>query len=297
MKRIVHSVQWDLRRGSLLVFFCLTFGWLGCQPTTLDSPSVVKSSAEAGTPIVIGTTLTIDSEVLESSRNVAVYLPFGYEQREENWPVVYLVDGGVEQDFIPVAGFAALATLSGQYEEFILVGIETVDRRHELTTPSTVAFDVENLPTNGGADEFRTYIREEVQPLIDDTYRTSGENAILGESLAGFFIVDTFLRAPSSFDHYIAVSPSVWWEERALTLSAAGYLAAEEFPANRSIYLTAADEEDILDGLEPLVQALEDHGREDLRWRFDPMPEEHHHTIYHPATLKALRWLFEVPTE
>ncbi len=32
-----------------------------------------------------------------------------------------------------------------------------------------------------------------------------------------------------------------------------------------------------------------------LRWHYEPMPEEKHSTIYHPAALKAFRRLFKVP--
>ena len=47
--------------------------------------------------------------------------------------------------------------------------------------------------------------------MIEARYRTSGESAVLGESLAGLFITETFLKEPAAFDHYIAVSPSMWW--------------------------------------------------------------------------------------
>jgi len=191
-----------------------------------------------------------------------------------------------------VAGFAALATLSGQYEEFILVGVETAERHFELTPPSELAYDLEQIPHNGGAEAFRLFIVEEVQPLIDSRYRTSGETAVLGESLAGLFIVHSFLTVPQSFDHYIAVSPSLWWQDGELAASAGQYLRAADFPEARSLFLTVADEADILHATKPLVDSLESSAPEQLRWWFQPMPEEHHHTIYHPATLNALRLIF-----
>ncbi|PRP96026.1 alpha/beta hydrolase [Enhygromyxa salina] len=244
------------------------------------------------TDIVVGTQLPLESKILGETRALSVYLPLGYAQRDEQFPVLYLIDGGVEQDFLPVAGFAALATLSGQYREFIVVGIQTNERSYELTTPSEHRYDVKLIPHNGGADAFRSFITQEVQPLINERYRTSGEDTVLGESLAGLFIVDTFLRAPESFDNYIAVSPSLWWREAALALSAAEQLQAAGFPADRSLYLSAADEVDIGESLRPLIAALDAHAPDDLTWWFEPMPDEHHHTIYHPATLRALRLIF-----
>jgi predicted alpha/beta superfamily hydrolase len=248
---------------------------------------------EGETAITIGTSIPLESEALGETRIINIHLPMSYDARNADYPVLYLIDGGVQQDFLPVAGFGALAWLSGQYEEFIVVGVQTNNRRYELTTPSTIAYDLRQIPNNGGADLYRRFIVEEVQPLIDARYRTTGETAVLGESLAGFFIVDTFLRAPESFDHYIAVSPSVWWEEKALTLSASTFLQAENFPNDRSLYLASADEADILDGIEPLVQALEVSAPTTLSWWYEPMPDEHHNTVYHPATLNALRLIFE----
>jgi len=265
---------------------------LGGIGVACNAPPAPTPPLEGESDIVIATGLPVVSRILGETRRINVYLPFGYEQQNRNWPVLYLIDGGVQQDFFPVAGFGALATLSGQYAEFLVVGVQTNERRYELTPPSEVAYDLNRIPKNGGADDFRRFITEEVQPLIDERYRTTGETAVLGESLAGLFIVDTFLRAPDSFDHYIAVSPSLWWEDKALALTAADYLQAEGFPADRSLFLTVADEVDILESIEPLVAALEEHAPEDLTWWFDPMPEEHHHTIYHPATLNALRLIF-----
>lgn len=247
--------------------------------------------------IVIGTSFPLESEVLGQTRTINVCLPSGYADRSEAFPVLYLLDGGVQQDLLPVTGFGALATLSGQYEEFIVVGIQTDDRRYELTSPSALPYDLWQIPNNGGAEQFRHFITEEVQPWVDQRYRTTGETAVLGESLAGLFIVDTFLRAPASFDHYLAVSPSLWWEGQALAQSAAERFETGDLYAGRSLYLTVADETDILAAIEHLIIALEEHAPEQLTWWFEPLPEEHHNTIYHPATLTALRRIFGPESE
>ncbi len=247
--------------------------------------------------IVIGSGFSLNSEILGQSRNINVILPLSYKVGGQKYPVLYLIDGGVQQDLIPVAGFGALATLSGQYREFIIVGVETVNRRFELTTPSTLAFDLLQIPNNGGADDFRRFILEEVQPAIISRYRTTKESAVLGESLAGLFIVDTFLRNPESFTHYIAVSPSLWWKDKELATSSAEYLSVGSFPKHRSLYLASADEEDIGEAIKPLHQALKTNAPKSLAWWYQPMPAEHHNTIYHPATLNALRLLFATSDE
>lgn len=247
------------------------------------------------TDIIIGTSMPLESKIFEEIRTISVVLPMGYDERDESFPVLYLVDGGVHQDLLPMAGMAALATLSGQYREFILVGVQTNNRYFELTTKSTNAYDLKNIPHNGGAEKFRQHLLEEVRPLVDGRYRTSGENAIIGESLAGLFIAESFLHAPDSFDHYVAISPSLWWDDMGLSKEAAEILQQENFPSDRSLYLTIADEGGtMIAGMERLVDALESHAPENLRWYYQPMPQEGHSTIYNPASLRALRLILPV---
>ncbi|MDX2474410.1 MAG: alpha/beta hydrolase-fold protein [Candidatus Krumholzibacteria bacterium] len=256
-----------------------------------DKPAPPPTEGE--TPLTIGSSFPLESAVLGETRTITVSLPYKYHENPDSYPVLYLVDGGFEQDFVPMAGMSALASLSGQFHEFILVGVQTNNRYYELTAPSEVPFDLEKIPVNGGADKFRQHLLDEVKPFIEGRYRTSGEDAIIGESLAGLFIAETFLRAPASFDHYVAVSPSLWWLEMTLSREAAGLLNAAGFPANRSFYFTIADEGgDMHEGVERLAAALENHAPDSLNWWYRPMLDEHHNTIYSPATLQALRLIF-----
>jgi len=255
------------------------------------------SSARADeTPITIGTSYTIDSALYGAERTVNVFLPLSYESGA-SYPVLYVLDGGVRQDFLNLVGMGALAWLSGQYREFVVVGVQTENRYHELTAPSDVKEDNEINPDNGGAATFRRHVVDEVKPFVEAKLRTSGEDAVIGESLAGLFIAETFLREPTAFDHYVAISPSLWWRNMGLADEAPSLLGAEDFPSGRSLYVTLADEGGMmLEGVERFVNAVEaevEAARIDgLRLLYDPMPSEHHHTIYKPAQLAALRWIF-----
>ena len=266
----------------------ISLGLAACQPA--PAPAF---DAPGETPITIGTRIIMDSAVYGTTRTITVSLPASYADGEgRSFPVLYVVDGGVEQDFVPMAGMAALAGLTRQYREFILVGVQTENRQIELTAPTEFEDDRQWIPDNGGAAQFREHLMDEVKPYIEARYRTSGEDGIIGESLAGLFITETFLRAPQSFDHYIAVSPSLWWRHEGLSHEAADLLAAGDF-AGRSIYLTIADEGgDMQTSMDRLVAALEAGAPDDLVWWYDPMPDEHHNTIYNPAALQALRLTF-----
>jgi len=52
-------------------------------------------------------------------------------------------------------------------------------------------------------------------PEVRRRYRDNGETAIVGESLAGLFVLETFFDEPQLFDTHIALSPSLWWNDQA----------------------------------------------------------------------------------
>ena len=243
------------------------------------------------TPIVIGQSFVIDSRVMGEDREINVWLPPGYHDTDRTYPVVYLLDGGVDQDFHHITGLAQLGTIVGTTQDFIVVGVATKDRRNELTfraehDPSLIA----DYPTHGQSDRFRRFIADEVMPFIDAAYRTDGDEAVMGESLAGLFVLETFLRQPMLFDRYIAVSPSLWWDKGALADEASGLLAAQP-PTGRILWLTVADEggemQAAIDRLRASLDAVT--GYTSI---YSARPHETHATIYHPAALDAFRILY-----
>lgn len=250
---------------------------------------------EGGRPIVIGQGYDLPSATLKQTRRINVYLPRGYAGSDRSYPVVYLLDGGEPEDFHHISGLADLASLDGQIGEFVVVGIADIDRKHELTARSSDPEDMKLLPTAGGSDDFRKFIGSELQPWVKAHYRVTSERVAMGESLAGLFVLETFLKQPALFDDYVSVSPSVWWDNGALVRSAPNLLAAQP-PGARKLWFTVGDEgaaeQAKIDGLAAALKARPPAG---LTWQYEPLPQETHGTIFHPAALKAVRWLFPVP--
>jgi hypothetical protein len=101
------------------------------------------------------------------------------------------------------------------------------------------------------------------------------------------------LRAPELFEGYVAISPSLWWDAQSLARSAATAFSRDDFPTGRQVYLSIATEGgDMREGVDRLAQAMEEHPPAGLRWTFRPMENESHGTIFHPAALDAVRWVF-----
>ena len=256
------------------------------------APAVTAASS-AATPLVIGESFNIDSQALQEKRHINVYMARAWDTAPDApLPVLYMPDGGVAEDFLHVAGLLQVSVANGTMRPFMLVGMQNTQRRRDLTGPTDSAEDRKIAPVVGGASAYRAFIRDELMPEIARRYRTTGETAIVGESLAGLFVVETYLLEPQLFDHYLAFDPSLWWNRGALPREAAALLAKGK-PGKRSLYLASSSESGIAIEVQRLADVLEKQTPSGLQWHVEKMPEETHGTIYHPAALKAFRAVFK----
>jgi predicted alpha/beta superfamily hydrolase len=254
------------------------------QTPTYSDPKAV--------PLVIGETFTINSKALNETRHINVYMPPGYtESVEAHLPVLYMPDGGIAEDFLHVAGLVQVSVGNGTMRPFLLVGIENTERRRDMTGPTQNDEDKKIAPRVGGSEAFRRFIRDELMPQVKRRYRTTDETAIVGESLAGLFVVETFLLEPDLFDTYIAFDPSLWWNSQKLVSDAGARLRAHPKLA-KTLYL-ASSSEDIVEATQRLADVLGKNAPSGVRWYYERMPDEKHSTIYHPAALKAFRVVFK----
>jgi predicted alpha/beta superfamily hydrolase len=239
-------------------------------------------------PIVIGNSLHLKSSALGEDRTINVVLPASYsKETAKRFPVLYLIDGAVDQDLLHVAGVLQLNSAWGRSSEAILVGIATKDRRRELTGVTHDPELLKKYPTAGSSAKFRAFIRDEVKPLVERSYRTNGYDAVIGESLAGLFILETYADEPGLFDAYGAISPSLWWDKEALSKRVAPTLGSRQ--EGRRLYFAVADE-----GAE--MRAADDRVAAALKakargWCFNVRNDLAHSTIYQQLTPQALQFL------
>jgi predicted alpha/beta superfamily hydrolase len=144
----------------------------------------------------------------------------------------------------------------------------------------------------GGSAAFRRFIRDELTPVVRARYRTTDERAIVGESLAGLFIVQTFLTEPDLFNHFVALDPSLWWNGAALVDSAATHLTRFD-RAPRTLYLASSNVPEMATLGARLAAVLRTGAPRGLVWMYEPRPDLTHATIFRgvgPAALaQALR--------
>lgn len=190
------------------------------------SPSVVPAPRE-------GRSLTGDvrllrafrSEELDNTRDVLVYLPPGYEQDgSRRYPVLYLHDG--QNIFDARTSFAGQEwgvdetaerlVHGGQIAPAIIVAIyhAGASRADEFAPTRDV-----HRGAGGRADRYATFLVDELKPHIDALFRTRADaahTAVGGSSLGGLVTLHMGLRYPQVFGALAVLSPSLWWDRRAV---------------------------------------------------------------------------------
>jgi predicted alpha/beta superfamily hydrolase len=249
-------------------------------------------SAQSATAPLVSHTFLLTSAVLSETRRINVFVPRAHDVRDgAPLPVLYMPDGGQAEDFPHVAETVQALVAAGRMMPVLLVGIENTERRRDLTGPTTVDKDKKIAVRVGGSAAFRQFLRSELMPHIGANYRVTADKGIIGESLAGLFVVETLLLEPDLFDRYVAISPSLWWNDDALVRTADASIKA--LPARPTkIFLTSADEESIVPGTARLAAALLAHAPAGVSLSFKPMPKEHHHTIYRASEALALETVY-----
>ena len=150
--------------------------------------------------IHIGLRDSIQSTVLKEKRTFIIHLPKGYDTTKKSYPVLYLLDGSEKWLLFNIS-------LMNYYfnEDMIIVAIENTDRDRDMMPISAPSYPV----TNPGADNFLSFIREELIPFVEKGFRTNGQRVLSGKSLSGVFTLYALLKQPQLFDGYIA--NSVGW--------------------------------------------------------------------------------------
>lgn len=253
---------------------------------------VLADRAVAAEPMPAHQSFTLESTALKETRRINVYTPPGYDAAgKTRYPVLYMPDGGEQEDFPHVATDVDTAIRAGELRPLIVVGIENTERRRDMTGPTAVDEDRKIAPHVGGSAAFRGFIRDELMPQVRRRYRVTEEKAIIGESLAGLFIVETFFVQPELFDTYIALSPSLWWNREELVHKAGERLKAR--PELRgTLYLSSADEDSIAPAAARLAEVLRANAPAGLKWKYEPRPDLRHDNIYRASSPQVLRQWF-----
>jgi len=234
--------------------------------------------------ITLGKTVTIKSEILDQERQTLVYLPGGYEGATTKYHVLYLLDGG--SHFLHVSGIVQFLSSRGLVPQTIVVAIKNIDRNKDFLPTY-----VERQPTSGGAENFLTFITNELIPYIDDNFRTTPYRTLVGHSYGGTFTTYAFLEKPDTFDSYIAISPYLHWDEQLLVTQAETMLPPS-YEKNKYFYMTLGDEPPYIPAIDKFVSIIETKSPENLEFTYTQMIKETHGSIPHLTVYYGLEKLY-----
>lgn len=256
--------------------------------TSLLLLSIHTCYAQSNDVFSLGKVEHMHSKVLGENRILNIYLPDGYDTNKTmKYPVIYLLDGSAHEDFVHIVGIVQFLNMIEFMPQSIVIGIANVDRKRDFTFPSSVAEDKKLVPTGGGSAKFIDYLEKEVQPFIENKYRTNDSKTIIGQSLGGLLATEVLVRKPSLFNKYIIVSPSLWWGNEALLADAQKVLATS-LPANDQVYIAVGTEEkQMIDDAQKLYDILKQYNKDNSAITYHYLPEEDHLTILHNCIYKA----------
>ncbi len=177
--------------------------------------TILSSQTPVAEDLKIGQKITLDSKILNEKRILNIYLPQTYDTTK-SYPVIYILDGSMNEDFLHLVGLQQFFNLQFTMPDFIIVGIENVDRKRDFTFHTELKDLQKDYPTTGHSDKFIQFVEEELQPYIDNNYNTNKIKYIIGQSLGGLLATEVLLKKPELFTHYFIISPSLWWDNESL---------------------------------------------------------------------------------
>lgn len=240
----------------LIVGACLLAA--GCAST--PPPNPLPATRTADTEYKIGERFSLHSQILDENRRYWVYLPRSYQNKvfaPRSYPVLYLLDG--DAHFHSASGVVQFMSegINGnmQIPEMIVVAIPNTFRTRDLTpthaTKDEAGKEEPSLASSGGGEAFLNFIHNELMPQIDARYRTMPYRILVGHSLGGLLAMDALLRRPPIFQAYVAIDPSLWWDQQ-VVLHRTQERLRDTNDFHGAVYISVANNPPAI-GFEPLI--------------------------------------------
>lgn len=185
----------------------------------------------------IGSLDSVYSESLQEYRQLYVQLPANYEPNEQKkYPVIFILDGEV---LLPTVNNVHSFYSGGFMPEAVLVGISnTHNRTRDLTTSQIKKkYGMPFNEENGGAANFSNFIEKELIPFLEEKYPITNFRTLIGHSYGGLFTIYTLINHPHLFANYLAIDPSLDWDDQKLLTQAKEKLQSENY-AKKHLFMS-----------------------------------------------------------
>lgn len=251
----------------------------------------------ADNKIVIGTVDSLYSKILNEERKLWIYVPESENTfARKTYPVVYLLDA--DAHFYTVMGIIqqlSSVNMNMVLPQMILVGIQNTNRTRDLTPSRDSLSD----PASGGSENFTAFLEKELFPYVDSRYSTAPYRIIIGHSLGGLFCVNSLINHPKLFNGYLAIDPSMNWDNNKLLKQTKEVLAQKNFEGS-SFFLSIANQgysdtdtsKDNAAAFE-LAKFLDSNPQNNLRYRWHYYKDDNHGSVPLISEYDGLRFLLD----
>ena len=217
---------------------------------------------------VIGSSLTIQSEILNDEREIQIFVPDSYSNSDKKYPVLYVLDG--QRYFFHAVSLQKTFVEFKETPEFIIVGIskKPSDRNRNFSVNS---------------QKYLEFIEKEIIKYLDAKYRTSEKRMLFGWAFGGGFVIETMINKPNLFDAYIAASPFPLKEK----INKIDSFLTKHPSFSKLLFFSSETNEGLVKkGTSELNVLLTNKGNEKLNWAFKELDDEEHRstpftTLYH----------------
>jgi uncharacterized protein len=163
---------------------------------------------------------------------------------------------------------------------------------------------------SGGGEKFTVFLEKELIPYINSKYPVSSSRVLIGHSFGGLTAMNILLNHTKLFNSYAAIDPSMWWDDQKLLQQSKTILSQKKFE-NISLFLAIANTNDKemngvsqikkdaskkTDLIRPsvtLADQLSANKQNGLRFYWKYYKDEHHMSVYSPASVDALEFLLK----
>lgn len=234
----------------------------------------------------------IQSKVLNEERILNIYTPEGYRpDSTQTYPVIYVLDGSANEDFIHITGIVQFLVMSQMMEPSIVVGIGNVDRKRDFTYPTSIEQDKKDFPTTGHSEAFIQFLETECIPFVQNYYKTTDKRTLIGQSLGALVASEILLKKTALFNKYLIVSPSFWWNNQSL-LNQFKEKSLRYKELGTEIYLAVGSKEHamMVKDAKTFAKYLR-YQLEVTHFHFEEYKKEDHGSILHQAAFDGLKWM------
>jgi len=251
-----------------------------CCSIAIFSLSSQLSYSQANEKICIGEKIKFKSEILGHERDIYIYLPNGYKQSNQTYPLIYTTDA--ENSFVLLTSMLEIFPKGGILPNAIIIGIANRGEQERYLDFAPV---IKDKPESGQADVFIDFLEKELFPYIEQNYRTQPFRILFGHSFLGMFASHVFLANPDLFQGYIISSPDLRWISEEISNKEISILTRPTF-----MYISKGSEERPSKEIESFIKLLKT--IENLNYLYVENSGENHQSNGVISVMNGLRFIY-----